>query len=85
MMKAVSVKQLEMKRELNTTKTKHRKETAILIKKNKSLKNDKVTVAASHVAKAKRVNEIHAYDLKVCQVYITMFKCITIFVYVVNN
>ena len=75
-MKAVSVKQLEMKRELNTMKAKHRKETAILIHKNKSLKNNnkslknnKVTVAASHVAKAKRVKEIHAHDLKVCQVY----------------
>ena len=68
-MKAESVKQLEMKRELNTTKAKHRKDTAILTKKNKSLKNNKVTVAASHVAKAKRVKEIHAYELKVCQVY----------------
>ena len=67
--KAVSVKQLEMKRELNTTKAGHRKETDILIKKNKSLKNNKVTVAASHVAKAKRVKEMHASDLKVCQVY----------------
>ena len=65
-MKAVLVKQLEMKRELNTTKTEHRKETVVLIKKNKSLKNDKVTVAASHVAKAKKVKKIHAYDLKVC-------------------
>ena len=52
-----------MKRELNTTKAEHRKETAILIKNNKSLKNDKVTVAASHFAKVKRVKEIHAYDL----------------------
>ena len=67
--KAVSVKQLEMKRELNTMKAEHRKETDILIKKNKSLNNDKVAVAASHFAKAKRVKEIHASDIKVCQVY----------------
>ena len=62
---ALHFKELGMKREMNSLKDDHKKETVALKKKTLALTQEKVEVAAFHRAKVQTLKDTHANEIKV--------------------